>query len=603
MKTPLFLLGLFLFLSLVSAETIVYENYSYAGMDFVLISNTDQCLIDCEAVFLVKNPETLYISDLSTVRLSSVLGLGSLGLETLELSVLQNLTRTEQKTRVETFADIYSCSADILIVHPDLDGNTSGEISCYASGYDDPESKNYQKIYWTFPSGSWKWLEQTADTIIHYRMEETPYVETSYYEAWVPYTSRSGFSGKNLVFKVSGTRRGAQLYTNAVDWKLNFLGAKPDWAWWDSSWSEKQLITLNETVSAGFQVKLTITYDSDMQADFDDLRFTNYAEDTELDYWIESYTASTSAVVWVEMENSDKLYMYYDNSAASTTSSEDDTFLFADLFDRSDSETVGNGWGDAGDMEIYNNELFCHGCGGVQIDRAWTNEDVCIHMDFRHWQTNKAGGLAFWADSSRVYERNQISWDVGGQYLSATPTSGWHSFTTPYVANVSNSVRICYDPTSETDIFCLGSECTGTVLGYNSGTHSDFIEIIGGSSGTAGSYTFDNFFITEYYSYMPSANFGTPSTSTTSTTTTTTTSSTTTTTTSASTTTTIPGATTTTLSSGLSVPDYSDDSDFMDSLEEIATLLGITASAGCGLLLMVLLVRWILGIFGGGKKQ
>jgi hypothetical protein len=38
-----------------------------------------------------------------------------------------------------------------------------------------------------------------------------------------------------------------------------------------------------------------------MQADFDDIRFTDDDQTTLIDHWREEYTASTSATFWVEV--------------------------------------------------------------------------------------------------------------------------------------------------------------------------------------------------------------------------------------------------------------------------------------------------------------
>lgn len=85
-----------------------------------------------------------------------------------------------------------------------------------------------------------------------------------------------------------------------------------------------------------YQTKITVPYVSGMKADFSDLRFTSSDGTTELSYWIESYTASTSAVVWVKVPSlvsgSNTIYMYYGNSSATTTSSGDNTFVFFDDF-------------------------------------------------------------------------------------------------------------------------------------------------------------------------------------------------------------------------------------------------------------------------------
>ena len=103
---------------------------------------------------------------------------------------------------------------------------------------------------------------------------------------------------------------------------------------WLTGWDHRQGITIFGSSGAGtnYQVKLDVTYDAAMQADFDDLRVTAIDGVTELDYWIEDYTASTSAVVWVEVADNlnitQQIWMYYGNDAVSTTSNGDNTFIF-----------------------------------------------------------------------------------------------------------------------------------------------------------------------------------------------------------------------------------------------------------------------------------
>lgn len=97
-------------------------------------------------------------------------------------------------------------------------------------------------------------------------------------------------------------------------------------------------VTTNGTnTPANYQVKFTITYESEMQVDFDDLRFNTLANGY-IDYWIESYTASTTAIVWVELPDvithpgSDTILMYYGNSGLSDSSNLEDTMVFGDDF-------------------------------------------------------------------------------------------------------------------------------------------------------------------------------------------------------------------------------------------------------------------------------
>jgi hypothetical protein len=114
------------------------------------------------------------------------------------------------------------------------------------------------------------------------------------------------------------------------------------YAWWNASWSYKKKVNL-ANASSGYQIKLLIGSDtgegscnvdcnSHCKTDFSDLRFTNSAENAELDYWIESYTTDGVAVVWIETNGDSEFYMYYGNAGASTTSNGDNTFQFFDDF-------------------------------------------------------------------------------------------------------------------------------------------------------------------------------------------------------------------------------------------------------------------------------
>ncbi len=104
--------------------------------------------------------------------------------------------------------------------------------------------------------------------------------------------------------------------------------------WYNEGWTHRKSVSIEGKAGAGtdYQVYLPITYESNMQADFDDLRFTAVDGITLLDYWRETYVASTSAVVWVKvtanLDSDQIIYMYYGNSTVSTTSNGTATFLF-----------------------------------------------------------------------------------------------------------------------------------------------------------------------------------------------------------------------------------------------------------------------------------
>ena len=110
--------------------------------------------------------------------------------------------------------------------------------------------------------------------------------------------------------------------------------------WWSGDWQRRIPITLTGNTSGAqtdYQILLNVTYDSDMQANFDDLRFTN--DTHQIDAWLESNT-TTHALIWVEFLSTpangveQTYYMYYGNSDAASVWSGANTFIdFSDFDD------------------------------------------------------------------------------------------------------------------------------------------------------------------------------------------------------------------------------------------------------------------------------
>jgi hypothetical protein len=113
--------------------------------------------------------------------------------------------------------------------------------------------------------------------------------------------------------------------------------------WYNSNWGFRKPVTIDNTGGGAltdYQVSVSVTYESSMQADFDDIRFTDDDQTTLIDHWREEYTASTSATFWVEVPSIDAasnktIYMYYGNSNEITQSNGSNTFLFFDNFNNS----------------------------------------------------------------------------------------------------------------------------------------------------------------------------------------------------------------------------------------------------------------------------
>ena len=125
----------------------------------------------------------------------------------------------------------------------------------------------------------------------------------------------------------------------------------PDSEWFSQSWSKRKRVVLTNADATQYTnavAKITVAYDSDMQTDFDDLRFTTASGTVLLNHWRETYTASTNAVVWVQVPTTTasadtSVYMYYGNSGAVDGSVGTTTFsTFDDFEDNNITEYSGD---------------------------------------------------------------------------------------------------------------------------------------------------------------------------------------------------------------------------------------------------------------------
>jgi hypothetical protein len=116
---------------------------------------------------------------------------------------------------------------------------------------------------------------------------------------------------------------------------------------WLSGWSLRKSHEIAGSTAGpqtDYQVRITAYYgvgtdtgesvylNGKCRADFGDVRFTASDGTTLLNYWIETYTASSSAVFWVKVPyipaspDTATIYIYYGNPSATTTSNGEATF-------------------------------------------------------------------------------------------------------------------------------------------------------------------------------------------------------------------------------------------------------------------------------------
>lgn len=301
------------------------------------------------------------------------------------------------------------------------------------------------------------------------------------------------------------------------------------------STTRRQKITVTENSGStltNFPVLLSITYDSDMQADFDDLRFTSSNGTTQLDYWLESKTNSTSAIVWVEVpsitaSSTATIYMYYGNVALTSNSNGSNVFTFFDDF--TGSSLNATNWDtdgyifDAPTLDVSSGILTVSSPGGwkglkLNYDFAPSDTGV-IETRFQKisngsfhtseiWDSGggERFGLTDGDDCGYTGDDMGIHLGVNGNFpstdvycpsnLGAFPVGTWYKTKIKKRSSTSLTLDIASDARSSINTYST------TQAGW-SGVTWDWVVMVGSSS-----TKYDWLFIRKYASTDPSVSLG-----------------------------------------------------------------------------------------------
>lgn len=125
---------------------------------------------------------------------------------------------------------------------------------------------------------------------------------------------------------------------------------------WLTGWKRRKSKTISGSIAGtqtDYQMMLTIhkstgsdtTTDiylgTNVRDDFGDVRFTSSDGSTVLTYWIESFTSGSIATIWIKIPliladpSTSTIYIYYDNTSATSLSNGDNAFIFYDHFEGS----------------------------------------------------------------------------------------------------------------------------------------------------------------------------------------------------------------------------------------------------------------------------
>lgn len=278
------------------------------------------------------------------------------------------------------------------------------------------------------------------------------------------------------------------------------------------NWSNKALLSITN-FQPNFQTLVSVTYRSAMRADFSDLRFADSTTGAELPYWIESYTASASANVWVKTSTNNTTYMYYGNSSATSSSNGSNVFAFFDDFSGSLANWSTNVSGGA--TVATGSGLITHTSPKATygVSSMYTTSAISGSYRVRFRKKMNPNASVSYVDvgntSLATYQMNtndcvNSEFHTGGYN---TGDCGVNTVSPRTDDNVWHNVDITYTPTSAT------LSIDGAASGILSGSFDSSIKIGAGTDncpwkGSDGSLQFDYIYARLYAATDPSVSVG-----------------------------------------------------------------------------------------------
>jgi hypothetical protein len=303
---------------------------------------------------------------------------------------------------------------------------------------------------------------------------------------------------------------------------FSFIFFSQDVHAWLSGFDFRRAINITNSGSTAltdYQVLITLDTQTlisqgKMRSDCGDIRFA-LADDTLLNYWIESGCNTTSTKIWVKVpsipaSSSTTIYVYYGNSSATSLSNGIAVFVFYDDFDN--RTTLGNWTVTTGTWQVANGTLN-ETAGTISTwNKIYTpismttnfmiEADINVYAKVASWPF---GLISWYADVSGA--SGIAGYDLEREFRKITPISGtsdestnpcglsfdynkWYHVAVSKIGNYMN-VSI----TTPTGQFCMLYTNWG-----ESGTPSKF-----GLASYEGKTAFDNFKVRKYTYPEPTA--------------------------------------------------------------------------------------------------
>jgi len=336
--------------------------------------------------------------------------------------------------------------------------------------------------------------------------------ETRTKEVWNEYKGQQLIAG-NYEWKIKATKQKNQ--------ELDFIPIAQEkdlseWAWWNNNWAYKKSINITATSTTinNFTKYLEIIYNESMQSDFDDLRFTDNTDNTEL-YFDWDFKNSTTTGVWVRMTNLitgvNTINMYYGNTLATEGNNSEETYkgirnvlhynYNVDNLGDFDTFIIEDA------IEYLNNSLFKTGFKNESTPYQGIYSNTNLELINKNWLINTIINTESETTGGAVLgfglEANPSGWGSGGCYVRTglcgaglrvccgDQTSGaWSGWTSCGELNSNTDYIISYKHNA-TKSYCYLNGVQKNTFGGNSGSYLEplkfgYREVVGASHNFGG---------------------------------------------------------------------------------------------------------------------
>lgn len=229
----------------------------------------------------------------------------------------------------------------------------------------------------------------------------------------------------------------------------------------------------NTDVLTDYQIKVNVTYNSGMKADFSDLRFWDIYDSTKLDYWIQSKIDGVSAIVWVKVpfipaSSSTKIIMKYGDAFAESESDGAATFPlgFDDFINHSHHQfPFGSDGGWASGFDPVSRRFYFFGLASD----GYVNYRVTPWVNIDTWEVGyvqppfvgNSMGVCYHAGQQLFYIYNSSNSGVVNlnQVYTFNPATEVFTLLPVTMIQPTYNPSPCYDPVSG-KIFLFGGRLT-----------------------------------------------------------------------------------------------------------------------------------------------